>query len=63
MNITKPASPALFIIYETTDDNLDGSPWPPDGDGAWAVVKRDRDRAVTTWRRIALTQAQTCHDH
>jgi hypothetical protein len=43
---------ALVVIHEITEDNLDGSPWPPDGNDLWSVVMRANDR--TKWRRITL---------
>jgi hypothetical protein len=53
-NITKLASPALSIIYETTADNFDGSPWPPEGSDLWCVVSRAG--GFTRWRRIIRQQ-------
>jgi hypothetical protein len=34
------ASPVLVVFYETTQDNCNGSPWPPDGHDLWSVVAR-----------------------
>jgi hypothetical protein len=45
----------LNLIYQTTEDNLDGSPWPPDGNDYWAVVKRANGQ--TKWRRIFLKKS------
>ena len=47
------AAPALIVSYDTTQDNLDGSPWPPDGGDLWSVVKRAN--GSTTWRRVTLS--------
>ena len=49
----------LIIIYDTTEDNCDGSPWPPDDDDNWAVVRRMNGR--TKWRRIALEADRSAH--
>jgi hypothetical protein len=46
--------PGLAVIYETTDNNLDGQPWPPDGNDLWCVV--ERGQGVMHWRRIALME-------
>jgi hypothetical protein len=46
-------SPQLAIYYEATQDNSDGSPWPPDGADFWSVVTRAN--GSTTWRRIGIT--------
>jgi hypothetical protein len=56
----------IRIHYEITQDNFDGSPWPPDGADLWVVVRRgrvgvawdldspDTPAGFTKWRRIAL---------
>lgn len=44
--------PRLVVTYAVTEDNFNGTPWMPDGDGFWAVVSRLRGR--TQWRRIFL---------
>jgi hypothetical protein len=44
--------PRFSIEYQTTQDNLNGSPWPPDGDDYWCAVARTN--GSTRWRRIAL---------
>jgi len=49
-------SPALVVFYETTQDNGDGSPWPPDGKDLWSIVSRAN--GSTRWRRITLAQQQ-----
>ncbi len=46
-----PDSP-LIIIYAVTQDNFDGSPWPPDGNDFWSVVRRTNN--FTTWRHVTL---------
>jgi hypothetical protein len=53
-------SPALVVLYEITQDNLDGSPWPPCGRDHWSIVKRERGH--TTWRRFAFTNQTTRRD-
>jgi hypothetical protein len=47
-------SPALIVLYEVTQDNCDGAPWPPDGKDFWSVVARRY--GSTIWRRITLAQ-------
>jgi hypothetical protein len=42
----------LCIIHVRTQDNTNGEPWPPDGDGLWSVVRRER--GLTVWRHISL---------
>jgi hypothetical protein len=43
-------TPHLAVYTEVTAD-IDGTPWPPQGD-RWRVVSRDR--GTTKWRRIVL---------
>ena len=43
----------ITVVYQTTEDNLDGSPWPPDGNDHWCVVCRANGR--TKWRLIHLS--------
>jgi hypothetical protein len=43
----------LVVLYETTENNFDGSSWPPDGNDLWSVVSRAN--GSTTWRRIMLS--------
>ena len=45
----------ITLIYQTTEDNLDGSPWPPDGNDHWCIV--DRANGRTKWRRIFLKKS------
>ena len=33
-------TPQLAIAHATTQDNVDGAPWPPDGNDLWSVVSR-----------------------
>ena len=44
----------LTVVHADTQDNLNGQPWPPDGNDHWSVV--DRANGTTKWRRIALTE-------
>ena len=37
--------------YSITEDNLDGSPWPPDGNDDWRMVYRAC--GLTVWRRLS----------
>ena len=43
----------ITLIYQTTEDNLDGSPWPPDGGDHWCIVSRANGQ--TKWRLIRLS--------
>jgi hypothetical protein len=57
INQPRPArksAPALTIIHTITQDNFDGSPWPPDGSDLWCVVSRVNGH--TTWRHIIPQQ-------
>ena len=56
---TNAAVPALAIKYECTEDLADGSPWPPDGDGYWAIVGRIRGHGLTLWRHVGITNTTT----
>jgi hypothetical protein len=44
----------LTVVHASTEDNFNGTPWPPDGADFWSVV--DRANGTTKWRRIALTE-------
>lgn len=37
--------PHLTVVHADTQDNLNGQPWPPDGNDLWSVV--DRTNGVT----------------
>ena len=52
LNAARKYAP-ITLTYQTTEDNLDGSPWPPDGDDHWCVV--DRANGRTRWRLIHLS--------
>jgi hypothetical protein len=43
----------ITLIYQTTEDNLDGSPWPPDGNDHWCIVNRANGQ--TKWRLIRIS--------
>ncbi len=45
-------APAVAVIYVRVEDNVDGTCWPPDGDGYWTVVRRER--GFTVWRGIEI---------
>jgi hypothetical protein len=47
-------SPHLTVVHASTEDNFDGTPWPPDGDDFWSIV--GHANGVTKWRRVALTE-------
>lgn len=44
----------LTVIHLSTQDNFNGTPWPPDGGDLWSVVARAN--GVTRWRRVALLE-------
>jgi hypothetical protein len=46
--------PQLTVAHAATEDNFNGTPWPPDGNDFWSVV--ERTNGTTKWRRIALTE-------
>jgi hypothetical protein len=51
------STPALTIAYTITQDNFDGSPWPPDGSDLWCVISRAG--GFTKWRHIIPSAPQT----
>ena len=47
-------APQLVIKYAVTENNFDGSPWPPDGADYWAVVSSVPEHALTIWRHVGI---------
>jgi hypothetical protein len=52
LNAARKREP-VTLIYRTTEDNLDGSPWPPDGGDHWCIVSRANSQ--TKWWLIRLS--------
>jgi hypothetical protein len=57
VGFARKSAPAFTIIHTITQDNFDGSPWPPDSADCWTVVSRAG--GFTRWRNIIPPGPQT----